>query len=126
MRVVADHRFAIPVERGFAFITDTSNWSKFWPGYVRLEKARAGEQRANRIITYTSMQPGLPDASHERRFEPRDGGFVYRLGVEYVPRSGLVGLFDRFVLAGQFGERSGGPSSPWNASSRPRKSRDPA
>jgi hypothetical protein len=38
MHVEADHRFAIRVERGFTFITDTSNWSKFWPGYVRLEE----------------------------------------------------------------------------------------
>src|SRR5206468_4178296 len=37
MRVEAEHRFAIPVERGFAFITDTSNWPKFWR-YVRLEE----------------------------------------------------------------------------------------
>jgi hypothetical protein len=51
MRVEADHRFAIPVERGFTFITDTSNWSKFWPGYVRLEKGSswgaAGDTRTS-------------------------------------------------------------------------------
>jgi Polyketide cyclase / dehydrase and lipid transport len=124
MRVEADHRFAIPVERGFTFITDTSNWSKFWPGYVRLEEGSSwgaagdtarlvtrllGRDRLltmtiatfepNRIVTYTSAQPGLPEASHERRFEAGDGGFVYRLAVEYAPRSGLVGLFDRFLLA---------------------------
>ena len=37
-RVEAANRYDAPVERGFAFITDTANWSKFWPGYVRLEK----------------------------------------------------------------------------------------
>src|SRR5437867_8976271 len=52
----------------------------------------------NRIVTYTSTQPGLPDASHDRRFEPDDGGFVYRLGVEYTPRSGLPAPLDRFLL----------------------------
>ena len=36
-RVEAAHRYDVPVERGFAFVTDTANWSKFWPGYVRLE-----------------------------------------------------------------------------------------
>jgi hypothetical protein len=37
-RVEAAHRYEVPVERGFAFITNTANWSKFWPGYVRLEE----------------------------------------------------------------------------------------
>jgi hypothetical protein len=45
-RVEAAHRFDVPVERGFAFITDTANWSKYWPGYVRLEQgSRWGEWR---------------------------------------------------------------------------------
>jgi uncharacterized protein YndB with AHSA1/START domain len=123
-RVEAAHRYGIPVERGFAFITDTANWPKFWPGYVRLEEGSSwraagdtarlttrllGRERLltmritafepNRLVTYTSTQPGLPDASHERHFEPNQGGFVYRLVVEYEPRSGIAGLFDRFVLA---------------------------
>ena len=37
-RIEAAHRYDVAVERGFAFITDTANWSKFWPGYVRLEQ----------------------------------------------------------------------------------------
>ena len=37
-RVEAARRFNVPVERGFAFVTNTANWSKFWPGYVRLEE----------------------------------------------------------------------------------------
>jgi uncharacterized protein YndB with AHSA1/START domain len=123
-RVEAAHRFDVPVERGFAYITDTANWSKFWPGYVRLEEgaswAAAGDTarlvtmllgrerlltmrittfEPNRLVTYTSTQPGLPDASHERHFEPDDPGFIYRLVVEYEPRAGIAGLFDRFLLA---------------------------
>jgi uncharacterized protein YndB with AHSA1/START domain len=123
-RVEAAHRFDVPVERGFAFITDVANWPKFWPGYVRLEEdsrwgaagdtARLvtrllGRERAltmtirafepNRLVTYTSTQPGLPDAYHERRFEPDGDGFVYRLVVEYEPRGGLVGFLDRVLLA---------------------------
>jgi uncharacterized protein YndB with AHSA1/START domain len=122
-RVEAAHRFDVPVERGFAFITDTANWSKYWPGYVRLEQGsrwRAsgdtarlvtrlfGRERVltmtlrkfepNRLVTYTSTQPGLPDAYHERHFDRDGDGFVYRLVVEYEPRGGVRGLFDRVAL----------------------------
>ena len=37
IRLEAAHRFDVCVERGFAFIPDTANWSRFWPGYLRLE-----------------------------------------------------------------------------------------
>jgi hypothetical protein len=123
-RVEAAHRFGVSAEQGFAFITDTANWPKFWPGYVRLEEGSSwgavgdtarlvtrllGRERLltmritnfelNRLVTYTSTQPGLPDASHERHFEPSGEEFVYRLVVEYEPRAGIAGFFDRFVLA---------------------------
>ena len=123
-RVDAAHRFDIPLERAFAFITDTANWPKYWPGYVRLEPGSRwgangdtarlvsrlfGRERAltmtlrefepNRLVTYTSTQRGLPDAYHERHFEPDGDGFVYRLVVEYEPRAGISGLFDRTLLA---------------------------
>ena len=122
-RVDAAHRYDVPVEHGFAFITDTANWSTFWPGYVRLEDGSnwgapgdtarlvtrlMGREREltmtitvfepNRLVTYASTQPGLPDARHERHFEPDGEGFVYRLVVEYEPRSGVAGVFDRFLL----------------------------
>jgi hypothetical protein len=122
-RVEAAHRYDIPVERAFAFITDTANWPTFWPGYVRLvegsrwgatgDTARLvtrllGREREltmtimafepNRLVTYTSTQQGLPDAIHERRFEPDGQGFVYRLVVEYEPRGGVRGFFDRALL----------------------------
>ena len=122
-RVEAVHRFDVPVGRGFAFITDTANWSSYWPGFVSLEEGsrwrepgdtarivtrllgrdrelvmtlRAFEQ--DRLVTYTSTQPGLPDAHHERHFEADGDGFRYRLVVEYEPRSGLAGLVDRVLL----------------------------
>ena len=82
-RVEAAHRYDVPVERGFAFITDTANWSKFWPGYVRLEDGSSwgavgdtarlttrllGREREltmtitvfepNRLVTYTSYAAG--------------------------------------------------------------------
>jgi hypothetical protein len=122
-RVEAAHRYGVPVERGFDFITDTANWSKFWPGYVRLEEGSRwgasgdtarlvtrllGREREltmtirafepNRMVTYTSTQPGLPDAYHERHFEPDGDGFVYRLVVEYEPRRGIAGVLDRVLL----------------------------
>jgi hypothetical protein len=124
-RVQAARRFDVPVERGFAFITDTANWPKFWPGFVRLEEGSSwgaagdtarlvtrllGRERlltmsittfeANRLVTYTSTQPGLPDAWHERHFERDGDGFAYELVVEYEPRDGIAGLFDRLLLAG--------------------------
>jgi uncharacterized protein YndB with AHSA1/START domain len=124
MRIEAAHRYAVPAERAFAFITDVTNWPRFWPGYVRLEPgsrwgARGdtaklvtrilGRERTltmtitefepNRRVVYSSTQPGLPDARHERHFETDDGGFVYRLVVELEPRGGLSGVLDRVVLS---------------------------
>jgi hypothetical protein len=123
-RIEATHRFGVPVERGFSFITNTANWPRYWPGYVRLEDSSRwgtsgdtarlvtrllGRERElamtidtfepNRLVTYHSTQPGLPDAYHERHFEPDGNGFVYRLVVEYEPRGGIAGVFDRVLLA---------------------------
>jgi uncharacterized protein YndB with AHSA1/START domain len=122
-RVEAAHRFDVPVERAFAFITDTANWPKYWPGYVRLEPGSRwrssddtarlvtrlfGRERVltmrlldfepNLLVTYSSTQRGLPDAYHERHFEADGDGFVYRLVVEFEPRGGIAGQFDRLVL----------------------------
>jgi uncharacterized protein YndB with AHSA1/START domain len=122
-RISAARRYDVPVERGFAFITDTENWSRFWPGYVRLEpgsrwsasgdEARLvtrllGREREltltitsfepNRLVTYTSTQPGLPDAYHERHFDRDGDGFVYRLVVEYEPRRWIGRIFDSMLL----------------------------
>jgi uncharacterized protein YndB with AHSA1/START domain len=122
-RIEAARRYDVPVERGFTFITDPTNWPRFWPGYVRLaENSRwgttgdtarlvtrlLGREREltmtitafepNRLVTYTSTQPGLPDAQHERHFEPDGEGFVYRLVVEYEPRAGMTGLADRLIV----------------------------
>jgi hypothetical protein len=123
VRIEGSHRYDVPVEQGFAFITDTANWPTFWPGYVRLEPGSRwgangdtarlvtrilGREREltmtitqfepSRLVTYTSTQPGLPDVRHERRFEPDGSGFVYRLVVEYEPRPGVRGILDRIAL----------------------------
>jgi hypothetical protein len=122
-RVEATRRYDLPVERGFAFVTDPANWSTFWPGFVRLEEASRwtapgdtatlvtrllGRDREltmtltafepNRLVAYDSVQPGLPDASHERHFEAEGGGFLYRLVTEYQPRGGIAGTLDRMLL----------------------------
>lgn len=122
-RITAVRRYDLPVERGFGFITNTENWSRFWPGYVRLEpgsrwSARGdvarlvtrlfGREREltmtitafepNRLVTYASTQPGLPDVKHERHFDRDGDGFLYKLVVEYEPRRGLAGLFDSALL----------------------------
>jgi uncharacterized protein YndB with AHSA1/START domain len=124
MRIEAAHRYDVPVERGFTFITDPANWPRFWPGFVRLEPGATwgavgdtarlvtrilGRERTlamtvttfepNRLVTYTSIQPGLPDAEHERHFDADVEGFVYRLVVEFEPRSGLKGIMDRLLIA---------------------------
>lgn len=123
IRVEAAHRYDVAVEHGFAFITDTANWPKYWPGYVRLREGSKwaapgdtarliarllGREREltmtltafepNTLVAYTSTQPGLPDASHERHFEEDGDGFVYRLVVEYEPRRGVTGVVDRSLV----------------------------
>ena len=106
-RMEAAHRFDVRVERGLACSTATADGSQFWPGYVRLQEgsrwAARGETarlvtrllarerqfattlrayEPNRLVTYTSIQPSLPDAYHERHVEADGDGFVYRLVVE--------------------------------------------
>jgi Polyketide cyclase / dehydrase and lipid transport len=123
MRVVREHQFDVGVEDAFAFITDLGNWPRYWPGLVRVEpgsrwSAPGDEARIvirllgrevelrlalktfelNRLVEYQSRQSGLPDARHERHFSAVDSGFRYRLVVEYEPRSGLRGLYDRLLL----------------------------
>jgi hypothetical protein len=52
----------------------------------------------NQLVEYESTQSGMPHAHHARHVVPANGGFVYRLVVEYEPRSGLRGLYDRLLL----------------------------
>ena len=123
VRVEASRRFAVPVDQGFAYITNVDNWPQFWPGFVRLDPTSRwggvgdtarlvtrllGREveltmnitrfEPNKLVAYTSSQRGLPDARHERHFDQDGDGFVYGLVVEYEPRSGLAGLSDRSLL----------------------------
>ena len=123
IRVEHAHRFSVPLERGFDYITDIDNWPAYWPGLVRIA---AGSRWAvpgdtatlvirllgrevelaltlveldpRRLVNYTSIQQGLPAARHERHFVAAGDGFDYRLVVEYEPRRGVRGILDRLVL----------------------------
>jgi hypothetical protein len=35
---------------------------------------------------------------HDRHFAAADGGFLYRIVVEFMPRAGLRGIYDRLLL----------------------------
>jgi Polyketide cyclase / dehydrase and lipid transport len=123
IRVEREQVFPVPVERGFSIITDIGNWPSYWPGLVRVEpESRWGtpgdqarlllrllgrkvelwmtlrEFTPNHLVTYDSVQAGLPNAHHERHFRPVDGVFAYRILVEYEPRTGFRGLLDRTVV----------------------------
>lgn len=118
-----DRRFAVPLRDGFDYITDLRNWPEYWPGLVRVEDGsrwREPGDRARlvlrllgrpvelemtlrrfepyRLVEYTSVQHGLPDARHERHFVDADGGFHYRLVVELARRPGPRGLFDATLV----------------------------
>jgi uncharacterized protein YndB with AHSA1/START domain len=123
IRVERERVFDVPVERGFAAITDIRNWERYWPSLVRVgpgshwaapgDRARVTvrllgrevelamtlrELVPNRLVVYTTVQAGLPDARHERRFRAVDGGLAYAIVVEYEPRRGLRGALDRTVV----------------------------
>jgi hypothetical protein len=123
IRIEQERSFQTPIERGFSAITDINNWPVYWPGLVRVEpesrwRTPGDEARLtlrllgrevelsmtlrefipNRLVTYRSIQAGLPDADHERHFRPVEGGFSYRIVIEYETRRGPRGLLDRTVV----------------------------
>ena len=123
VRIECAHHFDVPLEEGFAYISDLGAWPEYWPGLVRVDPSsrwQAPGDRARlvlrllgrpveldmtlerfespRLIAYTSVQRGLPDAHHERHFTASDGGFLYRLVVELEPRPGARGAFDSVIL----------------------------
>lgn len=125
IRIERKHAFLVPVSEAFAYITDMNNWPAYWPDFVRihnpataqwnqagdtvtivlklLNRERALNMRLEKfqkdaLVTYLSRQRGLPDAWHERHFNPTPDGFEYGLVVAYQPRNGLTGIFDRTVF----------------------------
>ena len=117
--------FPVPVSDAFAFITAPANWKAFFPHFIRLHDPACAKwdapgdrvtvairilgrmvdvdmtleeiQRDKRVV-YVSRQQGLPDARHERRFKAAPEGFEFGLMVAFDPRSGLAGLYDRFLV----------------------------
>jgi hypothetical protein len=123
VRVEEAARFPVTPSDGFAYITDPANWPEYWPGLVRIDPEsqwrRPGDRATlvlrmlgrevelemtlltiepDRLVEYTSRQAGLPDARHWRHFGEIDGELDYRVVVEYEPRRGWRGLFDRLAL----------------------------
>jgi hypothetical protein len=124
IRVEVARRLAVGLREGFDYITDLDNWPEYWPGLVRVEpdsRWSAPGDRARlvlrllgrqtemtmtlrriepyRLVEYSSVQRGLPDARHERHFaDDGRGGLAYRLVVELSPRPALPGLLDRVLL----------------------------
>jgi uncharacterized protein YndB with AHSA1/START domain len=119
MRVRAERDLAVPVREGFDYITEPANWPEYWPGFVRLEAgsrwAEPGDvarivirllgrevpiemtlrrREPPHLVEYTSRQPDLPDARHERHFADADGALRFRIVIELEPR----GLYDRVVV----------------------------
>ena len=117
------HSFAVALGDGFDYIVEPRNWPEYWPGLVRVQPGsqwRAPGDRARvvmrllgrsveldmtlrtfdpyRLVEYTSVQHGLPDVRHERGFSAVGDGFEYRLAVEFEPRAGLRGAFDRHLV----------------------------
>ena len=122
-RIELEHRFTVPLGRGYDYITDTRNWPDYWPRLIRLDPASrwsAPGDRARlvlrllgrpvelamtlrrmepyRFVEYTSEQRGLPDARHERIFTEEGDGFRFRLVVELERRPGVRGVLDRIVV----------------------------
>jgi uncharacterized protein YndB with AHSA1/START domain len=127
IRLEESRRYPVPRETAFDYITDPRNWPAYWPdllGIADPEKARwkhPGDEMRLRmrlngrpvdlhltlqeyvvpsLVTYRSVQAGLPDVAHERHFLENGSasGFEYRLAVSYEPRGGLPGVVDRTLV----------------------------
>jgi Polyketide cyclase / dehydrase and lipid transport len=125
LRIEEAQVFPVSREVGFDYITDLRSWREYWPGFVgirdesqaqwanpgnrvRLDLRLLGrtvtlnmdleEFRRPAAVVYRTRQSGFPDAHHERHFDPVTDGFLYRIVVEYEPRKGLAGVFDRTLL----------------------------
>jgi polyketide cyclase/dehydrase/lipid transport protein len=125
VRIEVSHTFPVSIAEAFAYITDMENWPEYWPDFIRIENPAAArwsspgdkatvvikllnreralnmeleEFQKHARVTYVSRQRGLPDVRHERHFKAAPAGCEYRLVVEYQPRQGIAGLFDRLVV----------------------------
>jgi hypothetical protein len=124
VRIAISSRFAFPLREGYDYITDPERWPEYWPNVIRLAPGSRWSEPGDtarltlrllgrptelemtlsrivpyRLIEYTSVQRGLPAASHERHFDEDRAGFGYRIVVELEPRTGLRRPFDRVVVS---------------------------
>jgi Polyketide cyclase / dehydrase and lipid transport len=123
VRIEVTSRFSVSLQDGFDYITDPANWPEYWPDLVRIEPGshwREPGDRARlvlrllgrpvelemtldrlvpyRVVEYTSVQRGLPDARHERHFADDGGTLGYRIVVSYEARPGWRGIADRTLV----------------------------
>ena len=125
VRVEVSHTFPVSVTEAFAYITNMKYWPEYWPDFIRIEnpsearwsnpndkativikllnRERALEMELKEFqkdsrVAYLSRQQGLPDVRHERHFKATPLGCEYRLVVEYQPRQGFAGLFDKLLV----------------------------
>lgn|SRR5215211_891960 len=123
IRIEVRRHLPVSVHGGFDYITDPINWPAYWPRLVRITSARRWRDPGDRaslvlrmlrrevelemtlvriepyrLVEYTSEQRGLPPARHWRHFHQADDELEYRIAVEYQPRPGWRGLFDRLLV----------------------------
>ena len=125
LRIEVTHTFDVSVAEAFAYITDMKNWPEYWPDFIRIENPEEARwsnpgdkvtivirllnrERALHMelkeflqdtrVAYVSHQDRLPDVRHERHFRALPIGCEYRLVVEYEPRRGFTGLFDKLLV----------------------------
>jgi hypothetical protein len=125
VRIELTRNLPVALGEGFDYITDVRNWSQYWPNFIEIPGGdsvrwrEAGDRAAVVVevrgrptelrmtleqfvpydrVVYRSSQEGLPDFHHERHFRDDGGRLGYTLVIEYEPRPGLRGLFDRLIL----------------------------
>ena len=69
------------------------------------------------LVRYHSTQQGVPDAEHERHFEPAAGGFEYRLVVSFAPRAVSAGSSTEPSSGTPRHARCAGRSTTWSSNS---------
>ena len=125
VRIEASRDYPVDREVAFDYITNPRNWPEFWPDLVdipdlgrarwqkpgdtmRLRMRLAGrltdvhmtldQLERPALVRYHTTQQGMPNATHQRYFEPAAGGFTYRLVISFEPRAGPTGLLDRTLF----------------------------
>jgi len=123
IHIEVERRLPVSLRDGFDYITDPGNWPEYWPRLVRITSARRWREPGDeaslvlrmfrcevelemelvrvepyRLVEYTSRQRGLPAARHWRHFDPAGDELVYRIVIEYEPRSGWRGPFDQLLV----------------------------